>query len=191
MIKKTLTVLALCSSLSGCIFAVGAAAGATGIAMIYDHRKVETVVADQTIANRIDVKLKTHQNFNADNSHFNVTCFNQVVLLTGEATTPDLRQEAEDLAKSVPDVKRVYNEIAIKGPTSTLTRTSDSWVTAKIKSQMLATQDLKSGTIKVVTENGTVYLMGVVSRNQAEIAVDISRQADGVQKVVKIFQYTD
>ena len=77
----------------------------------------------------------------------------------------------------------------IQGPTSSLTRTSDSWITAKVKSQMLANQDLKSGSIKVVTENGDVFLMGIVSRDQADIAVDIARQVSGVQKVVKIFQY--
>ena len=67
--------------------------------------------------------------------------------------------------------------------------TSDAWITTKIKSQMLATEDLKSGSIKVVTENGTVYLMGIVKHEQADIAVDIARQVSGVQKVVKIFQY--
>jgi len=191
MIKKTITVLALSLSLSGCIFVVGAAAGAAGIAVVYDHRKVEAVVTDQRIANAINEKYKKTPDFNTDNVHINVTCFNQIVLLTGETTTPTLRQDAENLARNADDVKRVYNEITIKGPTSTLTRTSDSWITAKIKSQMLATKDLQSGTIKVVTENGTVYLMGVVNRNQADMSVDIAREVDGVQKVMKIFQYTD
>jgi osmotically-inducible protein OsmY len=95
------------------------------------------------------------------------------------------------LAHSVADVKRIYNEITIQGPTSSLTRTSDAWITTKIKSQMLATDDLQSGTIKVLTENGAVYLMGVVTHDQADMSVDIARQVSGVQKVVKIFQYTD
>ena len=191
MIKRAITILTLSLSLSSCIFVVGAAAGAAGIAVVYDHRKVEAVLLDQRIANNITEKYKATPDFNSDTTHISITCFNQVVLLTGETTTPTLRQDAESIATNVPDVKKVYNEITIKGPTSPLTRTSDSWITTKIKSQMLATQDLKSGTIKVVTENGTVYLMGVVNRNQASMSVDIARQVDGVQKVVKIFQYTD
>ena len=91
----------------------------------------------------------------------------------------------------MPDVTKVYNEIAVKGPTSSLSRASDSWITTKIKTQMLATKGLQSGSIKVVTENGAVYLMGMVSREQADTSVNIARQVTGVQKVVKIFQYTN
>jgi osmotically-inducible protein OsmY len=126
-----------------------------------------------------------------DNNHIEVTTFNQIVLLTGEVSTAEQRQQAEDIARNNPDVKKIYNELAVTGATSTLTRTSDSWITTKIKSTMLATEDLKSGTIKVVTENGTVYLMGMVSHDQADMAVDIARKVSGVQKVVKIFNYTD
>ena len=176
--------------LQGCIFAVGAAAGAAGIAAVYDHRKIEQIALDSRIANRIEKKLRADIEL-SESSHINVACLNQIVLLTGEALTPALRQQAEDLAHSVPDVVKVYNEITIKGPSSSLTRTSDSWITTKIKTQMLATKDLESGTIKVVTENGSVYLMGSVTHEQANMAVDISRQVSGVQRVMKIFQYKD
>lgn len=191
MIKKILTIFTLTLTLQGCFFVAGAAAGAAAIAVVYDHRKLESILEDQQIAVKIDEKFRRSPILRNDNTHINVTCFNQVVLLTGETTSPDLRQEAENLAQSVPNIRKIYNEINIKGPTSTLTRTSDSWITAKIKSQMLATEDLKSGTIKVVTENGTVYLMGIVKHNQADMAVDIAREVSGVQKVIKIFQYTD
>ena len=126
-----------------------------------------------------------------DQSHIEVTVFNHVVLLTGQTPNPTWRQQAETIAKSVPKVTRVYNQISLQGPTSTLTRTSDSWITTKIKGQMLATEDLKSSSIKVLTENGVVYLMGTVNRQQADIATDIARQVSGVQKVVKVFQYTN
>jgi osmotically-inducible protein OsmY len=191
MIKKVLILISLSLTLQGCIFVAGAAAGAAAIAVVYDHRKLESVVQDQRIATQVDDKIRANSVLHNENAHVNVTCFNQVVLLTGETTTPEMRQEAENIAHNVPDVTRVYNEINVKGPTSTLTRTSDSWITAKIKSQMLATEDLKSGTIKVVTENGSVYLMGIVKHEQADMAVDIARQISGVQKVVKIFKYTD
>lgn len=190
MINRLLIILILVASLQGCIFVAGAAAGAAGIAVVYDHRKLENIVQDEKTANKIaDLIFANQVLYNA--VHVNVTCFNNVVLLTGETTTTAQRQQVENIARSVTSDARIYNEIAIQGPTSSLTRTSDTWITTKIKSQMLATQDLKSGTIKVVTENGSVYLMGSVSRDQADIAVDIARQVSGVQRVIKIFQYTD
>jgi osmotically-inducible protein OsmY len=187
--KKILYLVVLTLSLQGCFF-VGAAAGAAAVAVVYDHRKVETILADQKISSKIADKINAVPALRSE-THVSVTCFNQVVLLTGEATSPELRQQAENLARSVPNVKRIYNEITVKGPTSSLTRASDTWITTKIKTQMLATAGLKSSSIKVVTENGTVYLMGIVSRDQADTATDIARQVSGVQKVVKIFQYTN
>lgn len=191
MIKKIITLITLTLSLQGCIFVAGAAAGAAGIAVVYDHRKLEAITLDQRITHDVAAKINATPLLHTDNTHISVTTFNQVVLLTGETTTPELKQDAETLASHIDDVKRVYNQISIKGPTSSLSRASDSWITAKIKTQMLATKDLESGTIKVVTEAGTVYLMGIVTHEQAEMAVDIAREVSGVQKVVRIFQYTN
>lgn len=188
--KKLLTILGITLLLQSCIFVAGAAAGAAAVAVVYDHRSIEKIAQDTKIASRAAEKIRAVPDLR-DNTHISVTCFNQVVLLTGEATTPEYRQQAEELVKADPRIKRIYNQITIKGPTSSLSRASDSWITAKIKTQMLATKGLKSGTIKVVTENGTVYLMGIVSHYQADITVNIARQVSGVQKVVKIFQYTD
>lgn len=176
--------------LQGCIFVAGAAAGATAIAVVYDHRSINLTIQDMHIANDILKRIHFYPQLRSD-SHIEVSVFNQVVLLTGEAPNSAWRQQAFDLAKSVPHVLRVYNQITVQAPTSTLTRTSDSWITAKIKAQMLTTDDLKSGSIKVITEDGVTYLMGKVNHQQAEIAVDIARQAAGVQKVVRVFQYTD
>lgn len=188
--KKLLIIIPLALSLQSCFFVAGAAAGAAAIAVVYDHRKIEKIMQDQTVEEDVQTKFKADEELREGN-HIDVTAFNQVVLLTGQTITPALRQRAEDLAKSVPNVTKVYNEITIKGPTSTLTRASDSWITAKIKTEMLAEKDLKSSTIKVITENGTVYLMGMVNREQADMAVEIARRVSGVQKVVKVFQYTN
>lgn len=188
--RNLIIIISLALSLQGCIFVAGAAAGAAGIAVVYDHRKLEKILKDQEITKKASDKIMTNPALNDDN-HIEVTTFNKIVLLTGETGTAAQRQQVEEIVRSNPDVTKIYNELTVKGATSSLTRTSDSWITAKIKTEMLATQDLKSGTIKVVTENGTVYLMGIVSRSQADIAVDIARQVSGVQKVVKIFKYTD
>lgn len=186
--KRIIPLVALCFTLQGCIFVAGAAAGAAAITVVYDHRTIGKTLEDTKISNHI-VKQIRGVTALREECHIEASVYNHIVLLTGEAPTPALRQQAEDIAKSTPDVTRVYNQITIQGPTSSLTRTSDSWITTKIKGEMLATEDLKSGNIKVVTENGTVYLMGNVSRSQADIAVDIARQVSGVQRVVKIFQY--
>lgn len=187
--KKLLIILSLILNLQGCIFVAGAAAGAAGVAVVYDHRKLEKIIEDQKITNSIVNKIKFDRELGAPTTHVDVTTFNHVVLLTGQTITQSLRDQIDQIAKSTPKVSRVYNEIAIKGPSSSLTRTSDSWITAKIKTQMMATKGLKSGTIKVVTENGSVYLMGIVTQEQADMAVEIARKVAGVQKVIKIFQY--
>jgi osmotically-inducible protein OsmY len=185
---KFVTLSLLVLTLQGCVFVVGAAAGAAAIAVVYDHRTLEENLHDTKITNRIIQKIKANLPSQND-SHIEVTTFNKVVLLTGETTNPDWRQIAEDQARSVHGVVRVYNEITIQGPSSTLTHTSDSWITAKIRAEMLASEELRSASLKVVTENGVVYLLGTVTQQQSQIAVDIARQISGVQKVVKIFQY--
>lgn len=187
--RNILLFIAIAFSLQGCIFVVGAAAGAAGVASVYDHRKIEQISRDQKIGNDIYNAIKADPELNHPSTHIDITCFNKVVLLTGETISPDLRKKAEMIARNTANVQRVYNEIAIQAPPSSLTRASDSWITAKIKTQMLATKGLASGSIKVVTENGNVYLMGMVSHDQADMAVEIARKVSGVQRVMKIFQY--
>jgi len=190
IIKHTLLLTILASSLQGCIFVAGAAAGAAAIAVVSDHRSIGNALDDTKLANKTFEKINSVPALHTD-SHIEVTVFNHVALLTGQTPNPAWRQQAESIAQSMPGISKVYNQITIQGPTSSLTRTSDSWITTKIKSLMVANNELKSGSIKVVTENGDVFLMGIVSKDQADIAVDIARQVSGVQKVVKVFQYTN
>ncbi|HEU5281651.1 MAG TPA: BON domain-containing protein [Gammaproteobacteria bacterium] len=186
--KRILSLLLIACSLQGCIFVVGAAIGAAAAAGVYDHRTVEYTMRDVKTSNAIVEKIRANQAMR-DNCHIEVTVFNGIVLLSGQTPSDAWRQQAEGYAQNTPNVDKVYNQLTIEGPTSSLTRASDSWITTKVRSLMLANQDLKSSSIKVVTENGVVYLMGIVSQNQANIAIDIARQVSGVQKVVKIFQY--
>jgi osmotically-inducible protein OsmY len=187
--KRLLIIFSMAFSLQGCIFVVGAAAGAAAIAAVYDHRPVNESLDDIKIANKIADKIRAVPELRNE-AHVNVTVFNGITLLTGEAPNSALKQQAEEIAHDTQGVTKVYNAITFQGPTSSLSRTSDSWITAKIKSQMLASDALKtnSSSIKVVTENGTVYLMGIVTKDQANTAVDIAREVSGVQKVIKIFQ---
>lgn len=175
-------------TLQSCFFVAGAAAGAAAITIVYDQRSVDSVLQDQRIARVILQRIHSDPDLR-DNTYIEVTSFGQVVLLTGQAPGLDLRQKAERTARTVRGIRRIYNAIAIQGPTSALTHASDTWITTKIKTEMLATPGLKSASIKVVTENGTVYVMGTISRLQEETILNIVRHVNGVQKVVKIFQY--
>lgn len=187
--KKLFLIMAMALSLQGCFFVAGAAAGAAAIAVVYDHRKIEKIALDNKTAKNASDRIQADPELRE--AHVVVTSFNQTILITGQVPNEVLKQRASELVSDMPNVKHVYNQLTIHGTTSSLTRTSDSWITTKITTQMLATEGLKSSTIKVVTENGTVYLMGIVSQEQADIAVDIARQVSGVERVMKIFQYTN
>lgn len=122
-------------------------------------------------------------------SHISITSYNGIVLLTGQVASEQDRQLAANTINKIRKVRKLHNELALAGPTSTIVRSNDSWLTAKVKSKMLANKELMSMRIKVVTENGVVYLLGLVTNGQASRAVDITRNTAGVQKVVKMFEY--
>lgn len=186
---RLLILIGLIPHLSGCaVIAVGGAATAATVAV--DRRTPGTQLEDQTI------EIKAGQVLNADaelddQAHLNVISYNTVVLLTGETPTDAMSQRAAELVKSIDKVSHVYNEITIAAPSSLVARTSDTYITTKVKTKLFANKELTGIEIKVVTEKGVVYLMGIVSRAESEIATDIARQTGGVQKVVKLFQYLD
>lgn len=122
-------------------------------------------------------------------SHISVISYNGVVLLTGQVANEELRQLATSTAEQVKKVRRVYNEITVSGATSALARSNDAWLTAKIKSKMIANSEVAARRIKVVTENGVVFLMGLVTKAEGDRAADVVRTTKGVQKVVRIFEY--
>ncbi|MCB1692922.1 MAG: BON domain-containing protein [Pseudomonadales bacterium] len=122
-------------------------------------------------------------------AHFNVTCFNGVALITGQVASEEAKKLAGDSVSKLRHVKLVHNELQVAGPTSMVARTNDTWLTTKVKSSLLVDGEVEGGRIKVVTEDGVVYLMGLVTRDEAEEAVSRARQTYGVQKIVKVFEY--
>ncbi len=187
---RCLILLGLISHLFGCAaVAVGGAAAATGTAVV-DRRTTGTLVEDQTIEVKALKAIRNDAELN-EQAHMNVISYNTIVLVTGETPTDAMRQRAMELVKGVDKVTHVYNELTIAAPSSLVSRSSDSYITTKVKTQLFADQNVSGVQFKVVTEKGVVYLMGIVSRAEAEIATEIARQTGGVQKVVKLFQYTD
>lgn len=181
---KTIVLLLSSALLTSCVVAVvaGAAAG-----MVYDRRSVTTLEADARLFHVIHKAIVTDPQFK--NSRILVTSFNRVVLLAGQTPTASLRVVAERIAQSTPGIARVYDEITVGQPISVAQRTRDSWITSKVRSNMLTKKGLESGSIRVVTEDGVVYLMGIATSEQATFSVDVARRVNGVNKVVKIFQY--
>jgi osmotically-inducible protein OsmY len=177
---------------SGCAPVVligGAAATAT---IVHDRRTTGSMVEDQSIELRIKNALRKDGEV-ADQSHINVTSYNGIVLLSGEAPTQALRTRAGEIARGDKQVRRVHNEIQIAAPSSAMTRSSDSWITTKAKSSLVGL-DIKGfdpTRVKVVSENGTVFLMGMVYHKEADAVVAQTQQVSGVQRIVKLFEYLD
>jgi osmotically-inducible protein OsmY len=181
---KSIALVLVVTLLTGCVAAVvtGAAVG-----MVYDRRSVITMEADARLFHVIHKGIVTNPQFS--DSRILVTSFNRVVLLVGQTPTASLRVLAEKIARNGPGVQRVYDEVSVGYPIPLTQRTKDSWITGQVRSSMLARKGLESGSIRVVTENGVVYLMGIATDQQAALAVDVARRVNGVIKVVKIFQY--
>ncbi|MCC6202891.1 MAG: BON domain-containing protein [Gammaproteobacteria bacterium] len=177
---------ACAGSLSGCaLVAVGGAA--TTIAVANDPRTTGTVIEDQSIelkaSNAIadDQELKTR-------THLSVTSYNQIVLLTGEAPTADLRRRAAAIVGAVDKVRHVHDEVVLAEPNSLGTRSNDTMLTTKVKTRLFATKNLDATRVKVITANGVVYLMGMLPADQAAVAAESASMVGGVQKVVKLFE---
>lgn len=175
--------------LQGCVAVVGGAA-ATGAAVAYDRRTAGTVIEDESIELKAGQAFREDKEIN-DTSHLNVTSYNMVVLVTGESPKEETRDRIINIVKNIPKVTRVYNEVTIAAPSSLTSRSSDSLITSKVKTKLLTMDSVDGSRVKVVTEKGVVYLMGLVTREEANQATEGTRQVGGVQKVVKLFQYID
>lgn len=174
-------------ALQGCFPVVATGVG-TGLLMAEDRRTSGTFIEDQAIelktSSRVDEKFK-------DQVHVNVTSFDGNVLLTGEVPTEADKQGVAAIAQGVPKVTRVTNELAVAGKSSLTSRSNDAYITSKIKARFIDANKFQANHVKVVTENGVVYLMGLVKHKEAEDATEIASTTGGVQKVVKIFEYMD
>jgi len=186
------TLLLVAALVQGCA-AVVVGSAATTASVAHDRRTPGTVLDDQGIELQA-ANLIYEDRALYDQTHINATSFNGVLLLTGETPTAALRARADDHAQSINKVRRVVNELALAAPSSLTTRGSDTLITARAKIALFSTEGLEGSDplhIKVVTENGSVYLMGVVTRAEATAAIESTRRVGGVQRVVNVFEYID
>lgn len=179
--------LMLTVALAGCAgVLVGSAA--TSAVVANDPRTTGAFVEDQAIEVKAAGALKSDAEID-EQTHIAVTSYNQVVLLSGQAPTEALRDRAVRLVSSVEKVRHVHNEIEIAAPSSMMSRTSDSVLTTKVKTRLFTNENLNATRIKVVTEAGTVYLMGLVSETEGNLAAEIASTTGGVERVVKLFEH--
>ena len=174
--------------LAGCApVLVGTAAGTTAV-IATDRRTTGIFVEDQNI--EIKVSGRINERFR-DQVHISATSYNRVVLLTGEAPTEPLKEEIGKVAASVESVRDVVNDIQVAGPSSFGARSNDAYLTSKVKARLVDAKVVTPNHVKVVTDGGIVYLMGLVSRKEADESVEIASTTAGVRKVVKVFEYVD
>jgi osmotically-inducible protein OsmY len=180
MFRKLLPLsLASLLLLQGCV-GVLLAGGATGGVMVAkDRRKIELNVRNE-LTERTDISRT---------SHISVHSNNGIVLLVGQTPHQKYSDEVKAMAERQDGVRKVYNEIKVEEPIGYDIRTNDSWITSKVRTMLIAERNFDSSHIKVVTEDSQVYLMGMVTRSEGDLAVEIARNAYGVTKVIRVFEY--
>jgi osmotically-inducible protein OsmY len=186
--KKTLvlwlTLATLAPMLSGCFPAavVGVSAGAL---MVADRRISEVYLADEAIEVRANNRIGEYF---GSATHVNVTSYNRGVLLSGECLSQEDKARIEQIVAGVPNVRVVYNQLLVAQASSLSSRSTDAFITSKVKARFVDTGTFSANHVKVVTEWGTVFLLGMVTQKEADAAVEIARTTSGVQKVVRLFE---
>ncbi len=190
--KISLLLISGCLSvalLQGCAGAL-VAGGAAGASMVGDRRSAGTFVEDQSIEIKAINSIFGDQEL-ADKARINATAYNGLLLLTGQTPTEELRNRAVNRVTNINKVRRVHNEITIGEPIAFQINTTDSWITTRVKSNLLGNKNIAAHHIKVVTDSGVVYLMGLVTHAEADTASEIASTTKDVQRVIKIFEYID
>ena len=186
-----LAVAALSLPLGGCAMAVGAAAGVAGAgAVALDRRPPATIAHDEAIEWEVRRLLGSGSGFSGGAFHVDVTSYNRVVLLTGEVPEEAAKQAIGRRAGKVADVRSVHNELAVRPAIPFSARANDSWISARIKAALVTTgPPTAPANVRVVTGNGVVFLMGIVTREEAGTVTDVVRRTPGVRQIVRLFEY--
>lgn len=180
-------IAAAAALLQGCLPAAAVGVGA-GALIVSDRRPSETYLADEAIEIRAMNRL--NEKF-GDKAHVSITSYNLKVLLTGETPDAGLKDEIEKVVAAVPNVKGITNELQVAGISSFGARSNDTYITSKVKARYIEANRFSVNHVKVVTEAGTVYLLGLVTRKEADHASSIASTTAGVRKVVRVFEYID
>ncbi len=151
-------------------------------------RTFGTYMDDERLETILAVNLKK-TNPDLASAHINVESYNGVVLLTGEVPSKELKQAAGEIARDVPAVRQVHNEILVRPNSTVFSRSNDSWLSTKVRTKLLANRNIESERVKIVVENRIVYLMGMLTRGEADLASEVAASVSGVDKVVRVIEY--
>lgn len=187
MLRLTLAFFAL--ALTSCVTLLDATndkpiepdPGRRSFGAFVDDERLETVIA---------VNLKK-QGPALESSHVNVRCFNGVVLLTGEVPSLDVKQTAGEIVRGLAKVRQVHNELAVAPNSTMASRTADNWIATKTRSKLIGERDIEAERVKVIVENRVVYLMGLLTRAEADKVSEVVSRISGVNKVVRVFEYIE
>lgn len=186
---KILCIIGL-AYLGGCVATAVTVAAVTSVDVAHDRRTLGEYIDD----NNIEFTVRTflvRDDALRKNAHISATSMNGILLLTGEAPSAELKNKVTSFSKDVEGVRQLVDEMRIAGESGYLSRTNDVWLTTKVKSILFAKTKLDANRVKVVSEAGSVYLMGLVSREEGKNATEITRGIGGVQQVVQVFEYTN
>ena len=183
----SIILVTLLTQLSACVPVIVGGMAAGG-AMATDRRTSGIYIEDEGIELKAERAIQTEVGVKI---HANITSFNRNVLITGEALDQATKSRAEAIVTKTANVKTVTNALQIGSPTTLSSWTNDAYLTSKVKAQFVTANKFPANYVKIVTENSTVYLMGIVTRAEANMAAEIASQSDGVKNVVKVFEYLD
>ena len=175
-------VIILAGCLSGCLGTIW-----TGASAIYDRHDAYKKLNDYHLLVEVNNALAVNRTFNNKDCLVDIAVFNGDILLAGHVPSAELFDELRQRMSSIKGYRRLYNEITINPIASN--DLQDSWITTKIRSQILADSSIDPNAFKIVTSDRVVYLMGDVKQDEAEKAIKIARFTSGVERVVKIFRY--
>ncbi len=185
IIAKLILATAFISQLTAC-FPIVAGGAAAGGAVAADRRTSGIYVEDENIELKAVKYMETNL---GEFAHINVTSYNRNVLLTGEAPDEVAKAKAEAYVKSIANVRAITNEIVVGPKTSISSRSNDTYLTSKVKTKFVTENQFPANYVKIVTENSVVYLLGIVNKTEGDAAAAIASNTDGVEKVVKVFEY--
>ncbi len=187
LLPAALLGLALLTPLPGCAPLVVTGVGA-GLQIVDDRRSAGVYLLDEEIELKAAAR---HGDARLEGAHANFTSFNRRLLITGEAPTEEAKAKITELAKGVANTREVINEMSVAAPSGFVSRSNDSYITAKVKARFVDDNRFNAHHVKVVTENEVVYLMGVVRREEGDAAGEVASGTSGPSKVIKIFEYID
>ncbi|HHF5300211.1 TPA: division/outer membrane stress-associated lipid-binding lipoprotein [Haemophilus influenzae] len=188
-LKKLAILLGATIFLQGCVAAV-IGGGAVAAKVATDPRTTGTQIDDETLEFKVENAVEKDAQIKAE-GRVNAVSYNGRVLLIGQVPNSDVKDTATALAKGVEGVNEVYNELTVSPKISFEQISKDSWLTTQVKSKMFVDGRVKATDVKVISENGEVFLLGNVTQSQANAAADIASKISGVKKVIKVFKYLD